>query len=116
MLTSDTQDTQACIEQTLALVEVGCQLVRLTAQNAKIASNLENIVAGLREKGCEVPIVADIHFQPAAAMEAVKWVEKVRVNPGNYADKKKFAVLEYTDEEYEEEWEEEEFEDQPIGA
>jgi len=103
MLTSDTQDTEACIDQTLALVDVGCQLVRLTAQNAKIASNLEHIVAGLREKGCHVPIVADIHFQPAAAMEAVKWVEKVRVNPGNYADKKKFAVLEYTDEEYEEE-------------
>ena len=103
MLTSDTQDTEACIEQTLALVDVGCQLVRLTAQNAKIAANLENIVAGLRGKGCAVPIVADIHFQPAAAMEAVKWVEKVRVNPGNYADKKKFAVLEYTDQEYEEE-------------
>ncbi len=103
MLTSDTQDTQACIDQTLALVDVGCQVVRLTAQNAKIASNLENIVAGLRERGCSVPIVADIHFQPAAAMEAVKWVEKVRVNPGNYADKKKFAVLEYTDAEYEEE-------------
>ncbi len=103
MLTSDTQDTEACVEQTLALVDAGCQMVRLTAQNAKIASNLEHIVAGLRGKGCEVPIVADIHFQPAAAMEAVKWVEKVRVNPGNYADKKKFAVLEYTDAEYEEE-------------
>ncbi len=103
MLTSDTQDTAASIDQTLALVEVGCQLVRLTAQNAKIAANLEHIVAGLREKGCNVPIVADIHFQPAAAMEAVKWVEKVRVNPGNYADKKKFAVLEYSDAEYDEE-------------
>lgn len=103
MLTSDTQDTEACIEQTLALVDAGCELVRLTAQNAKIAANLERIVAGLRGKNCAVPIVADIHFQPAAAMEAVKWVEKVRVNPGNYADKKKFAVLEYTDQEYEEE-------------
>ncbi|MFT4586965.1 MAG: (E)-4-hydroxy-3-methylbut-2-enyl-diphosphate synthase [Candidatus Binatia bacterium] len=103
MLTSDTQDTQACIEQTLALVDVGCQLVRVTAQNAKIAANLKNIVDGLREKGCNTPLVADIHFQPAAAMEAANWVEKVRVNPGNYADKKNFAVLEYTDEEYNEE-------------
>lgn len=103
MLTSDTQDTDACIEQSLALVDVGCQLVRVTAQNAKIAANLKNIVAGLREKGCRTPIVADIHFQPAAAMEAANWVEKVRVNPGNYADKKNFAVLEYSDEEYNEE-------------
>ena len=101
MLTCETMNTAACLEQTKALVDVGCQIVRITAQNAKIAANLENIVKGLREQGITVPIVADIHFQPAAAMEAVKWVEKIRVNPGNYADKKKFVVEEYTDDEYE---------------
>jgi hypothetical protein len=66
----------------------------------KDAANLQNIVAELRARDCWVPIVADIHFKPEAAMEAVKWVEKIRVNPGNYADKKKFAVKEYTDEVY----------------
>ena len=65
-----------------------------------MSRNLENIVAGLRERGCNVPIVADIHFKPEAAMEAAKWVEKVRINPGNYADSKKFAISEYTDEQY----------------
>ncbi|MFT5465932.1 MAG: (E)-4-hydroxy-3-methylbut-2-enyl-diphosphate synthase [Verrucomicrobiales bacterium] len=103
MLTSDTREIDACIEETLGLVEVGCEIVRLTAQTPKIASCLEQIKAGLLERGCEVPLVADIHFQPAAALEAAKWVEKVRVNPGNYADSKKFAILEYTDEEYAEE-------------
>ena len=66
----------------------------------KDARNLEHIVKGLRERGCDVPIVADIHFKPEAAMEAAKWVEKVRVNPGNYADSKKFVIREYTDEQY----------------
>jgi (E)-4-hydroxy-3-methylbut-2-enyl-diphosphate synthase len=103
MLTCDTMDTAACVEQTLELVAVGCQVVRITAPTVKDAANLENIVRELRQRGCLVPIVADIHFKPEAAMEAVKWVEKVRVNPGNYADKKKFAVKEYTDSEYLEE-------------
>ncbi len=103
MLTSDTRDVEACVEEALGLVEVGCEIVRVTAQTRKIARNLESIVAGIRAAGCEVPIVADIHFKPDAAMEAAKWVQKVRVNPGNYADKKKFQVLEYTDEEYQEE-------------
>ncbi|MCD8535677.1 MAG: (E)-4-hydroxy-3-methylbut-2-enyl-diphosphate synthase [Verrucomicrobia bacterium] len=103
MLTSDTKDTAACVEQTLELVAVGCQIVRITAPNVKSAANLEQIVDELRRRGCLVPIVADIHFLPSAAMEAVKWVEKIRVNPGNYADKKKFATREYTDEEYDEE-------------
>lgn len=103
MLTSDTRDTDSCIEETMGLVNAGCEIVRVTAQTRKIAENLENILAGVRAEGADVPIVADIHFKPDAAMEAVKWVEKVRVNPGNYADKKKFAVLEYTDEEYAEE-------------
>lgn len=103
MLTSDTRDTDACVGESMGLVEAGCEIVRVTAQTRKIAENLEHILAGIREKGTDVPVVADIHFKPDAAMEAVKWVEKVRVNPGNYADKKKFAVLEYTDEEYAEE-------------
>src|SRR5215468_6625049 len=101
MLTCDTMDTAECVKQTLELVEVGCQLVRITAPTVKDAANLQNIVAELRKRGCNVPIVADIHFKPEAAMEAVKWVEVVRVNPGNYADSKKFATKEYTDEQYE---------------
>jgi (E)-4-hydroxy-3-methylbut-2-enyl-diphosphate synthase len=100
MLTCDTMDTAECVKQTLDLVAVGCQLVRITAPTVKDAANLQNIVAELRRRGCRVPIVADIHFKPEAAMEAVKWVEVVRVNPGNYADSKKFAIKEYTDEQY----------------
>src|SRR5438045_465333 len=100
MLTCDTMDTAASVQQTLDLVAVGCQIVRITAPTVKDAANLKNIVAELRARGCTVPIVADIHFKPDAAMEAVKWVEVVRINPGNYADKKKFAVKEYTDAEY----------------
>jgi (E)-4-hydroxy-3-methylbut-2-enyl-diphosphate synthase len=101
MLTCDTMDTAACIQQTLDLVAVGCEIVRITAPTVKDAANLQQIVAGLRERDCGVPIVADIHFKPEAAMEAAKWVEKVRINPGNYADSKKFNVREYTDAEYE---------------
>ena len=100
MLTCDTMDTAESVRQTLELVAVGCQLVRITAPTVKDAANLQNIVAELRKRGCTVPIVADIHFKPDAAMEAVKWVEVVRVNPGNYADSKKFATKEYTDDQY----------------
>src|SRR3954463_2328288 len=100
MITCDTMDTAASVQQTLDLVAVGCQIVRITAPTVKDAANLENIVRELRARGCAVPIVADIHFKPDAAMEAVKWVEMVRVNPGNYADSKKFAIKEYTDEQY----------------
>jgi (E)-4-hydroxy-3-methylbut-2-enyl-diphosphate synthase len=100
MLTCDTMDTAECVKQTLDLVAVGCQIVRITAPTVKDAANLQNIVADLRARGCNVPIVADIHFKPEAAMEAAKWVEMVRINPGNYADSKKFAVKEYTDEQY----------------
>jgi (E)-4-hydroxy-3-methylbut-2-enyl-diphosphate synthase len=100
MLTCDTMDTAACVRDTLALADIGCQIVRITAPTVKDAANLEHIVRELRAQGCHVPIVADIHFKPEAAMEAVKWVEKIRVNPGNYADKKKFAVKEYTDKAY----------------
>src|SRR6476660_10451808 len=100
MITCDTMDTEASIAQTIELAEVGCEIVRITAPAVKDAANLEKIVLGLRQRGCEVPIVADIHFKPEAAMEAAKWVEKVRINPGNYADSKKFKILEYTDEQY----------------
>jgi (E)-4-hydroxy-3-methylbut-2-enyl-diphosphate synthase len=100
MLTCDTMDTAECVKQTLELVAVGCQIVRITAPTIKDAANLQNIVAELRGRGCLVPIVADIHFKPDAAMEAAKWVEMVRINPGNYADSKKFAIKEYSDEQY----------------
>lgn len=103
MLTSDTMDTAACVEETLGLVEVGCEIVRITAQTKRHAANLEEIRKELKSRGCEVPLVADIHFKPDAAMEAANWVEKVRVNPGNFVDKKKFQVREYTDAEYYEE-------------
>ena len=100
MLTCDTMDTAACVEQTLELAAVGCEIVRITAPTVKDAANLEWIVQGLRQQNCQVPIVADIHFKPEAALEAAKWVEKVRINPGNYADSKKFKVIEYTDAQY----------------
>ena len=100
MLTCSTLDTDASIEQSMALVDVGCQIVRITAQTKRYAANLEHIVSGIRALGSNVPVVADIHFKPDAAMEAVKWCEMVRVNPGNYADSKKFDVREYTDEQY----------------
>jgi (E)-4-hydroxy-3-methylbut-2-enyl-diphosphate synthase len=105
MLTCDTMDTAACIQQTLDLVNVGCEIVRITAPTVKDAKNLRLIKEGLLERGCDVPIVADIHFKPEAALEAAQWVEKVRINPGNYADSKKFAVKEYSDEQYLEELE-----------
>src|SRR6476660_7235943 len=100
MITCDTMDTEASIAQTIELAEVGCEIVRITAPTVKDAANLQHVVRGLRERGCDVPIVADIHFKPEAAMEAAKWVDKVRINPGNYADSKKFVIREYTDEQY----------------
>jgi (E)-4-hydroxy-3-methylbut-2-enyl-diphosphate synthase len=100
MLTCDTMDTAECVRQSLELVAVGCQIVRITAPTIKDAANLKNIVSELRTRNCWVPIVADIHFKPDAAMEAAKWVEVVRINPGNYADSKKFAIKEYTNEQY----------------
>src|SRR5438093_426703 len=103
MLTCDTMDTAESVKQTLELVAVGCQIVRITAPTVKDAANLKNIVEELHKRGCRVPIVADIHFKPDAAMEAAKWVEMVRINPGNFADSKKFAVKEYSDDAYAEE-------------
>ncbi|HTB63104.1 MAG TPA: (E)-4-hydroxy-3-methylbut-2-enyl-diphosphate synthase [Opitutales bacterium] len=104
MTTSLTQDVAATVRQTLALAEAGCEIVRITAPNKEAAHALKEIRAQVTAAGWgELPLVADIHFLPVAAMEAVEHVEKVRVNPGNYADKKKFAVKEYSDNEYENE-------------
>ena len=100
MITSDTMDTEACVLETLRLVAVGCELVRITAPTVKDAVNLKNIRAELNSRGCTVPLVADIHFKPDAAMEAAQWVEKVRINPGNFADSKKFNIRDYSDAEY----------------
>lgn len=100
MITCDTMDTAAAIQQTIDLVHAGCEIVRITAPTVKDARNLQFIKAGLLERGYDVPLVADIHFKPEAAMEAAQWVDKVRINPGNYADSKKFAVKEYSDEQY----------------
>jgi (E)-4-hydroxy-3-methylbut-2-enyl-diphosphate synthase len=101
MTTSDTQDVAATVRQSVALAEVGCEIVRVTAPNVQAARCLRDIRAGLSAAGWgAVPIVADIHFLPQAAMEAVEHVEKVRVNPGNYADKKRFAVRDYSDADY----------------
>ena len=100
MLTSDTMDTAACVKETLGLAQAGCEIVRITAPTVKDARNLEAIRDLLHTAGCDVPLVADIHFKPEAALEAAKWVDKVRINPGNFADSKKFNVREYTDTEY----------------
>ncbi|HUJ42642.1 MAG TPA: (E)-4-hydroxy-3-methylbut-2-enyl-diphosphate synthase, partial [Opitutaceae bacterium] len=101
MTTSDTQDIDATVKQSIALAEVGCEIVRITAPNVPAAQCLRPIRERFTAAGFgHVPLVADIHFLPQAAMEAVEHVEKVRVNPGNYADKKRFATREYTDAEY----------------
>ncbi len=104
MTTSDTQDVAATVRQSIALAEVGCEIIRITAPNVAAAKCLRDIRTQFSAAGfAHVPLVADIHFLPAAAMEAVEHVEKVRVNPGNYADKKKFAVKEYSDAAYDSE-------------
>jgi (E)-4-hydroxy-3-methylbut-2-enyl-diphosphate synthase len=105
MTTSDTEDVAATVAQAIRLAEAGCEIIRITAPNKAAAIALKDIHRQFRAAGFAQPLVADIHFLPVAAMEAVEHVEKVRVNPGNYADKKKFAVLEYTDAAYAEELE-----------
>ena len=100
MTTVDTMDTLGSVEQTLRMVEAGCEYVRITAPSMKEAQNLLEIKKELRKRGCNVPLIADIHFTPNAAELAARIVEKVRVNPGNYADKKKFEEIEYTDTTY----------------
>lgn len=105
MTTIDTMDTKGSIEQTIRMVEAGCEYVRITAPSIKEAQNLFEIKKGLRAQGYNVPLIADIHFTPNAAELAARIVEKVRVNPGNYADKKKFEEIEYTNAGYEAELE-----------
>ncbi|MCI5056064.1 MAG: (E)-4-hydroxy-3-methylbut-2-enyl-diphosphate synthase [Flavobacteriales bacterium] len=101
MTTTDTMDTIATVEQTIRMVEFGCEYVRITAPSLKEAKNLQEIKKELKKRGVNVPLIADIHFTPNAAEEAARIVEKVRVNPGNYADKKKFNQIDYTDASYE---------------
>lgn len=103
MTTVDTMDTVGSVEQCIRMIESGCELIRITAPSIKEAENLRNIKNELRKRGYSTPLVADIHFTPNAAELAAKIVEKVRINPGNYADKKKFEVIEYTDASYAEE-------------
>src|SRR3954462_4745061 len=103
MTTTDTMDTLATVEQSIRCIEAGAELVRITAPSRKEAENLLNIKNELRRRGYHTPLIADIHFTPNAAEIAARIVEKVRVNPGNYVDKKKFQVLEYSDAEYNEE-------------
>ena len=100
MTTTDTMNTIATVEQSIRMIESGCELVRITAPSMKEAQNLAEIKKELRKRGFQTPLVADIHFTPNAAELAARIVEKVRVNPGNYADKKKFETLEYTDDTY----------------
>jgi (E)-4-hydroxy-3-methylbut-2-enyl-diphosphate synthase len=100
MTTVDTMDTLGSVEQTIRMVEAGCEYVRITAPSLKEAQNLEEIKKELRKRGYNVPLVADIHFTPNAAELAARIVEKVRVNPGNYADKKRFEEIEYTNAAY----------------
>jgi len=105
MTTTDTMDTLGTVEQTIRMVKSGCEYVRITAPSIKEAENLANIKKELRARGYDVPLIADIHFTPNAAESAARIVEKVRVNPGNYADKKKFENLEYTTDAYQAELE-----------
>ncbi len=100
MTTTDTMDTEGSVAQSIRMIEAGCELVRLTAPSKNEAENLQNIKAELVKRGYHTPLVADIHFTPNAAEIAAKIVEKVRVNPGNYADKKKFEEIEFTDASY----------------
>ncbi len=103
MTTIDTMDTIGSVEQSIRMIEAGSEYVRITAPSIKEANNLANIKAELKRRGFDVPLIADIHFTPNAAEVAARIVEKVRVNPGNYADKKKFQQIEYTDQQYKEE-------------
>ncbi|RJQ62879.1 MAG: 4-hydroxy-3-methylbut-2-en-1-yl diphosphate synthase [Stygiobacter sp.] len=105
MTTTDTMNTIATVEQSIRMINAGCEYVRITAPSLKEAENLRNIKEELRKRGYKAPLIADIHFTPNAAELAARIVEKVRVNPGNYVDKKKFQTIEYSDSEYQEELE-----------
>src|SRR3981189_276214 len=103
MTTTDTMDTIGTVEQSIRMVEAGCEYVRITAPSIKEAQNLAEIKKELRKRGYTVPLIADIHFTPNAAELAARIVEKVRVNPGNYADKKRFEQIDYSESTYQEE-------------
>ena len=103
MTTTDTMDTEATVNQSIRMINAGCELVRVTAPTIKDAKNLKNIKDELNKKGYNIPLVADIHFTPNAAEIAAEIVEKVRINPGNYADKKKFQQIKYDDRSYNDE-------------
>ena len=100
MTTTNTMDTDATVEQSIKMIDAGSEYIRITAPNSRQAQNLQNIKDSLSNKGYNTPLIADIHFTPSAAEIAAQIVEKVRINPGNYADKKKFKVREYSDLEY----------------
>ncbi len=114
MTTADTLDTQATVEESIRMIQAGCELIRITAPSKKEAQNLKNIKNELRKLGYQTPLVADIHFTPNAAELAAQIVEKVRINPGNYADKKKFEQIDYTQEEYQKELQKIEKKFQPL--
>src|SRR3569832_967603 len=103
MTTTDTMDTIGTVEQSIRMINAGCEYVRITSPSIKEAQNLAEIKKQLRQRGYTTPLVADIHFTPTAAEVAARIVEKVRVNPGNYVDKKKFELIEYNDADYAEE-------------
>lgn len=103
MLTSDTKNIDDCIKEIIDLVNVGCEIIRLTVPTKADLDNLKNIREAMKKKGLNVPLVADIHFTPSIALDAVDYVEKVRINPGNFVDKKRFQKREYTDDEYRDE-------------
>ena len=103
MTTVDTMDTMGSVEQSIRMIDAGCEYVRITAPSIKEAENLQNIKKELLKRGYSTPLVADIHFTPNAAEAAARYVEKVRINPGNYIDRKKFQTIDYTDAEYAEE-------------
>ena len=100
MTTTDTMDTKSTVAQSIRMIEAGCEYVRITAPSKNEAQNLLNIKKSLKDYGYTNPLIADIHFTPNAAEIAARLVEKVRINPGNYADRKKFNYIQYTDEQY----------------
>ena len=100
MTTTDTMDTKGTVDQSIRMIEAGCEYVRITAPSKKQAENLQNIKNELLKRGYNTPLIADIHFTPNAAEIAARIVEKVRINPGNFADRKKFNYIEYTDDQY----------------
>ena len=100
MTTTDTMNTQETVDECIRLIQAGCELIRITAPSIKESKNLKNIKESLLQKGYSIPLIADIHYTPNAAEIAARIVEKVRINPGNYVDKKRFKIVEYSNEDY----------------